>query len=299
MTEHPELRAADLHAALRDPAIAGIVSTIGGDDSIRILPHLDLELIAAHPKVFLGYSDSTCTHMAFLAAGVTSFYGPSILSGFGENAGLHDYLVRGVRATVFGEAGASYSPQNPGEWPANTDGWTVQRFAWENKLLQMRARALTQSTGPVWHLGMADASGVVEGPLVAGCLEVLDWLRGTAWWPRLAGCVLAIETSEEAPTTEQVQRMLRAIAAGGELAEVAAILVGRPGGHELPVADHAAYAEMVRAVVHDELGATHVPVIGNLDFGHTDPMWTLPIGVDTRIDCGARSIAFIGPCTTS
>ncbi|MBC7644009.1 MAG: LD-carboxypeptidase, partial [Thermoleophilia bacterium] len=95
---HPELRAADLHAALRDPAIAGIVSTIGGDDSIRILPHLDLELIAAHPKVFLGYSDSTCTHMAFLAAGVTSYYGPSILSGFGENAGLHDYLVRGVRA---------------------------------------------------------------------------------------------------------------------------------------------------------------------------------------------------------
>ena len=67
---HPELRAADLHAALRDKSIAGVVSSIGGEDSIRLLPHLDLELIAAHPKPFIGYSDSTVTHMAFHAGQV-------------------------------------------------------------------------------------------------------------------------------------------------------------------------------------------------------------------------------------
>jgi muramoyltetrapeptide carboxypeptidase LdcA involved in peptidoglycan recycling len=63
---------------------------------------------------------------------------------------------------------------------------------------------------------------------VAGCLEVLDWLRGTAWWPDLEGVVLAIETSEEAPTPDAVQRFLRSLAAMGDLYRIAALLVGRP-----------------------------------------------------------------------
>ena len=44
----PAARADDLHRAFADPTIAGVVATIGGDDSIRLLPHLDLELLAAN-----------------------------------------------------------------------------------------------------------------------------------------------------------------------------------------------------------------------------------------------------------
>jgi muramoyltetrapeptide carboxypeptidase LdcA involved in peptidoglycan recycling len=65
----PRGRAADLMAAFADPCVAGIVSTIGGDDSIRLLPYLDLDVIAANPKPFLGYSDTTITHLACHAAG--------------------------------------------------------------------------------------------------------------------------------------------------------------------------------------------------------------------------------------
>lgn len=75
LAAHPEARAADLVEVLKDPTIQGIVSTIGGDDSIRMLPFLDYSVIRENPKVFLGYSDSTITHFAFLKAGVTSFYG--------------------------------------------------------------------------------------------------------------------------------------------------------------------------------------------------------------------------------
>jgi muramoyltetrapeptide carboxypeptidase LdcA involved in peptidoglycan recycling len=67
---------------LRDSTIQGVISTIGGDDSIRILPLLDYAVIRDNPKVFMGYSDSTVTHFAFLKAGVTSFYGPSLMAGF-------------------------------------------------------------------------------------------------------------------------------------------------------------------------------------------------------------------------
>jgi muramoyltetrapeptide carboxypeptidase LdcA involved in peptidoglycan recycling len=53
-----------------------------------MLPFLDLAVIRENPKVLMGYSDTTVTHFAFLKAGVTSFYGPSIMAGFDENGGL-------------------------------------------------------------------------------------------------------------------------------------------------------------------------------------------------------------------
>ena len=101
LSAHPEARAADLTEVLKDPGIQGIVSTIGGDDSIRMLPFLDYSVIRENPKVFLGYSDSTVTHFAFLKAGVTSFYGPSLMAGFDENGGLPPYMANSVRRMLF------------------------------------------------------------------------------------------------------------------------------------------------------------------------------------------------------
>ena len=63
VAKNPEARAADLMAAFADPSIRGIFSTIGGDDSIRLLPYMDFELIRANPKVFIGYSDTTISHL--------------------------------------------------------------------------------------------------------------------------------------------------------------------------------------------------------------------------------------------
>src|SRR5262245_65231406 len=90
--------------AFADTSIRAVVSTIGGDDSIRILPFLDLGVLRTHPKIFMGYSDTTVTHFACLAAGLTSFYGPAFMAGFAENGGMHRYLVDSVRRTLFSSA---------------------------------------------------------------------------------------------------------------------------------------------------------------------------------------------------
>jgi muramoyltetrapeptide carboxypeptidase LdcA involved in peptidoglycan recycling len=279
----PAARADDLHRAFADPDIAGVVSTIGGDDSIRLLPHLDLELLAANPKVFLGYSDSTVTQMALLRAGVVSFYGPAIMAGFGENAGLHGYLLEGVRRTLF-------EPEPVLEWPENRDGWTVEHLDWEDPVNQRRARELVPATGWRWHGGVGR-----EGRSVVGCLEVLDLLRGTPWWPSLAGAVLFLETSEEQPPPERVTYLLRTLALTGELRGLAGIVLGRPGGAGLPVEDHVAYDEAVLHVVRGEEGLHELPVVTNVDFGHTDPMWTLPQGTAVRVDPTSRTIVFTEP----
>lgn len=279
----PAARAGDLHRAFADPDIAGVVSTIGGDDSIRLLPHLDLELLAANPKVFLGYSDSTITHMALLRAGITSFYGPSIMAGFGENAGLHDYLVDGVRCTLF-------DPVAPLEWPENRAGWTVEESDWSDPRNQDRPRDLRPSTGWRWHGGVAR-----EGVTVVGCLEVLDFLRGTVWWPSLDGVVLVLETSEDQPPPASVTYLLRTLAVTGELHRLVGLVFGRPGGAELPVDAHVDYDAAILRVVRDEQGLTDLPIVTGVDVGHTDPMWTVPQGVRMRIDPKAATLTFLDP----
>jgi muramoyltetrapeptide carboxypeptidase LdcA involved in peptidoglycan recycling len=283
VADHPQARADDLHEALADPTIAGIVSPIGGDDSIRLLPLLDLELVAANPKVFLGYSDSTVTQMAFLRAGVVSFFGPAIMAGFAENGGIHQYLREGVRRMLF-------EPEAPLDWPENGEGWTVEFVDWTDPSNQERRRALRPSSGRRWLGGEA-----ADGPVVAGCLEVLDWLRGTEWWPDLDGAVLALETSEEGPSPEVVQRFLRSLAAAGDLARLRALLFGRPGGATLPPEEHERYDEVLLRVVRRESSLEKIPIVTGLDFGHTDPIWTLPQGVRVRVDPPSERITFLEP----
>jgi muramoyltetrapeptide carboxypeptidase LdcA involved in peptidoglycan recycling len=283
LTQNPQARADDLMEALSDRNINGIISNIGGNDSIRTLKHTDLSVIRSNPKVFMGYSDTTVTHMAFLKAGVTSFYGPSILSGFAENCGLHVYLRDSVAQTLF-------SSQPVGRIPENATGWTVEFLDWFDPNLQTQRRALQPNTGWKWIHG----HGAVEGHLLGGCLEVLDWLRGTVYWPEPAtwdNAVLFLETSEEAPPPAMLMYFLRVLAAMGLLERIAAILLGRPGGQMDP-ARFTEYDEAILQVVREE-ERLEIPVVTHMDFGHTDPMFVLPYGTRVRVDVEHKTLEFL------
>jgi len=249
---HPQARAQDLHDAFANPDIAGIISTIGGDDSIRLIPHFDYALMAANPKVFLGYSDTTVSHLACLKSGFTSFYGPSIMSGFAENGGMHDYLINSVRTMLFDSA-------PPGRIAANSNGWTVELLDWASATNNATKRRLTRSTG--WRY--IQGKGCVQGRLLGGCLEVLEWLRGTAVWPepeQWDDAILFLETSEEAPPPTEVQQAMRVYAASGVLERISGILLGRPGG-QLDPATFSGYDDALRQVVHQEQGLTDLPIV--------------------------------------
>ena len=278
---HPEARAADLMEVLRDPSIQGIISTIGGDDSIRILPFLDYSVIRENPKVFLGYSDSTVTHFAFLKAGVTSFYGPSLMAGFDENGGLSPYMAESVRQMLF----------NPSPSPLispNSDGWTIASWDWGDERRNEKTRQHRPSTGWRWLQG----SGQHRGRLIGGCLDVIDWIRGTPVWPEpsvLRDSILFLETSEDQPSPTLVTYMLRSLAAAGALNDVQGILYGRPYGDE---AGFQAYDDALLRVLA-ELKLTTLPVVTRMDFGHTDPKFVLPIGVAAEIDCDSKEIRLL------
>ena len=282
--QNPEARAEDLMEAFADPSIKAIISTIGGDDSIRLLPYIDLEVIRSNPKIFMGYSDTTISHFACLKAGLVSFYGPAIMVSFAENGGILPYVASSVKKTLFSAAPV-------GVIEPNREGWTVEHLDWRVKENQSRKRKLTPATG--WRF--LQGEGVVQGRLIGGCVEVIPWLKETAFWPDKEvweGAILFLETSEEAPPPIEVARELRCYAAMGILPKLAGILFGRPGG-EISPETFVEYDKAILKVVAEEEGLTDIPIITNMDFGHTEPIFIVPLGVQGQIDCDKKEFAII------
>ncbi len=276
LQRNPQARADDLMGAFADPAIKGIIAIIGGEDSIRTLPYLDLAVLATHPKVFLGYSDTTITHFACWKAGLTSFYGPAIMTEFAENGGMMPYIVDSLRRTLF-------SADVVGEVTADTLGYTSQRLEWGEPANQLIRRRLQPAVGWRWLQGQ----GRHQGRLIGGCLEVLDWLRGTDFFPPLSdwdGAILFLETSEEMPPPHQVTRFLRSLAAMGIVERLGGLLYGRPYEQDDP-RQWVEYDDAILKAVRDEAGRADLPIVTHMDFGHTSPQFVLPYGIMASIDC--------------
>ena len=289
LARNPRARADDLMQAFSNPSIRGIISTIGGNDSIRLLPHVDTGVIRSNPKVFLGYSDTTVTHFLCFRAGVTSFYGPALMAGFAENGGMFPYMMESLRKAVF-------SAKPTGIVEPNRSGWTAERLDWAIPENQNRRRTLNPSEN--WNF--LQGRGIGQGRLIGGCLDVLQWLRGTTVWPGneiLDGAILFLETSEQAPPPSVLTRELRVYAAMGILGRLSAILFGRPGG-AVPVDQFEQYDRAILQVVAEEESLVDLPVVTRMDFGHTDPMFVLPYGVLAQVDCERKTFSILENAVT-
>ncbi|MDL2219187.1 LD-carboxypeptidase [Ruminococcaceae bacterium OttesenSCG-928-O06] len=268
---HPEKRAQDLMQAFSDPSIKGILSCIGGEDSLRITPWLDYDVICRNPKLFCGYSDTTVTHFQCFKAGLSSLYGPSLLSDFAENVALPAYTEQWVQWQWF-------SPDAPGAVPTSPT-YTGQRQEW---LKENAGTARTFLPGGTYIL--VQGSGSVQGPLIGGCLEALDFLKGTELFPakeEFEGAILFLETSEEKPPPWFVTFFLRSLAAMGILQRLAGILFAKPQQEVYQQEYHAAIVQVLA-----EANRADMPVLGNASFGHNEPKFSLPMGALAAIHCG-------------
>ena len=125
--------------------------------------------------------------------------------------------------------------------------------------------------------------------LFGGCIEVLEFLKATPWWPAVEfwdDKILFLETSEEKPEVNNVEYMLRNYGSMGALERLAGLVVGRARAYT-PEEKESLYAMLPR-VVGFEFNRKDLPIIANVDFGHTDPQFVMPLGVRAEIDGGAR-----------
>lgn len=277
---HPEERARDLMDAFKDPKIKGIFSCIGGDDSIRMLPYIDYELIRENPKVFIGYSDTTITHLICHKAGISSFYGPSILAEMAENVEMHKYTADWIKRCLFeNEVIGRIQP---------SELWTSERLPWEEGNKDIKRKML-----PNKSYELLQGEGIVKGRLIGGCIEVLEMAKGTEIWPDLEafrGSILFLETSEDMPSPENLLYALRNYGAQGILEQINGMIFGKPY--------HDRYYEEYKEVIIKSLkeySIESLPVLYNLSFGHTSPMIVLPYGAMAEINCTQASLSILEP----
>lgn len=275
---HPEKRAKDLMDAFLDPSIKGIIACIGGIESIRMLPYIDFNIIHQNPKIFMGYSDSTTTHLLCHKAGISSIYGPTLLVDFAENIAMDHYTIEYLERTLFNN-------KPIGEIKAATE-WTSEYLPWneKNKFTQ---RSYKNNKG----YELLQGKGIGKGRLIGGCMEVFDMLRGTEIFPPIdefEGAILFLETSEEKPPVWFVECGLRIYGITGILDRLEGIIWGKPQDEE--------YSEEYREVIckiMKEFGKADLPILYNMNFGHTEPKICLPYGALAEIDCNKVSFTIL------
>ena len=279
--KNPKARAEDLMEALQDKSIKAIISNIGGEDSIRTLPFIDLEIIKNNPKIFIGFSDTTITHFCFYKAGVTSFYGTSTLVGFAENNGMHSFQIADLKRTLF-------SSKPVGIINPNKNGWTSEHLDWNVSENQLITRKLEPSNN--WRF--LQGKGKVEGELLGGCLEVLEFLKDTNFWVSVEnwkGKIMFIETSEVKVSPEKFRWIFRNYAASGILKNINGLIVGRPYANMFCNE----YDDILLQIIRDEENLTDLPIVTGMDFGHTTPVFTIPYGIKSEIDCDKKTFSII------
>lgn len=282
---HPEARAQDLMDAFRDPSIRAVFCAIGGDDTIRLLPYIDFELLHDNPKIFTGFSDTTTNHFMMRKAGLVSYYGLSVMCDLAEYVSINEYSREMMERTIF-------RPQPVLDIPCSEFcAFEKEKVRWSEENMDI-PRPRRANSG----YKLLQGGGKVSGELVGGCVDVFVELMGTELWPKpeeWSGKLLLLETSEEDMPDELLCWYLRGLQAQGVLSRINGIVFGKPAAES----KFESYQEVLRRVVGFEAGRPELPVLYNVNVGHSYPIGLFPLGLRYEIDCEEKRLTLLEPAT--
>ena len=281
-----EERSKDLIDAFENKEIKAVITSLGGDDQITYIKNLPLEPFQKNPKPFFGFSDNTHMMNFLWLRGVPSYYGGAVLTQFAMQKEMNEYTVRYVKKALFEEGEVELHP---------SETYNDIGLNWGDPQTLTQERVYEPNEGWFWD-GDKNAEGITWG----GCLESIDeMLRHDVEIPTLTdfeNIILMTETSEEIPSSDYVFRVYRALGERGILARVKGILVGRPKAWEFNNQQNSEQKKEYRKSQREKIlqvvrmyNAT-VPVIQNLDFGHTEPQAPMPYGMKARVDSDTKKI---------
>ncbi len=280
-------RTRDLIAAFSDPEIKAVIASIGGDDQVTYIYKMSPETFIANPKLFLGYSDNSHFCNFLFQHGIPSYYGACVMTQFAMQGEMDEYTVENIRHALF--------DSNEYEIRASKE-YNEIGLNWKDETLLATKRTYEKNTGWVWD---APTDGV--GILWGGCLESIDdMLRNNVPIPSLEefkNLVLLLETSEEIPSHGYVRRVIRALGERGILANIQGILVGRPKAWEFDKPftkeDRDIYAKGQQEIIRETVRSynKNIPIVQNMNFGHTDPQIPMPYGGRVTVDSNKQKIS--------
>jgi muramoyltetrapeptide carboxypeptidase LdcA involved in peptidoglycan recycling len=252
----------ELHEAFSDKNVKCILTSLGGYNSNELLSGIDFDLIKRNPKIFSGFSDiAVLLNAIYGKTGLMTYHGP-FFSTFGMHKGL-DYTLEYFRACLVNDSPFSIAPSK--EW--SDDKWYLDQ---ENrKFLPNKGYTLINS-------------GEAKGRIIGGNLCSFNLLQGTPFMPNLKDSILILEDDHES-NPDLFNRDLQSIINLPEFSGVNGIMIGR----FQPASGFT--EEILAKIIKNKKELDGLPVIAGVDFGHTNPILTLPIGGQAALTADKES----------
>ncbi len=246
-----ESRIDDLHQAFADPSVKAILTVIGGFNANQLLEYIDWQLIRQNPKIFCGYSDITVLNNAIFAqTGLVTYSGPHY-STFGQEL-YFDHTLDYFKKCLMSEDKFEITASS--EW--SDDRWFIDQ----------KNRKLMPNSG---HLVINQ--GTAEGTILGANLGTFNLLQGTAYMPDIKEAILFLE-DDAVSQPHTFDRDLQSLIHLPEFKYVRGLVIGRFQNASQMTED------LLRQIIKTKKPLAGIPVIAGVDFGHTDPKITFPIG---------------------
>jgi muramoyltetrapeptide carboxypeptidase LdcA involved in peptidoglycan recycling len=247
-------RVIDIHEAFSDKNVKAIITVIGGYNSNQLLKYLDWELIKNNPKIFLGYSDITILNNAILQmSGLVNYYGPHY-ADFGQKLYFEFTLDYFKKCLMQNESFEIFS----------SDNWSDDRWYKDQE-----KRTIIKNDGPV-----IINEGIATGTIIGGNLCTFNLLQGTEYFPKIDNPILFIEDDDLCDKSSDVtfDRDLQSIINLPEFNNIIGVVIGRfQKASKMTI-------EKIIKIIKTKKELDSLPVVANVDFGHTNPKITFPIG---------------------
>lgn len=247
-----EHRLKDLHDAFADQDVHAIMTVSGGTSSNQLLKHIDYDLIKHNPKIIVGLSDITAILNAiFTKTGLLTYYGPHY-NAIGASTEI-DFILEYFKQCLFDSSPISLKPP-----------LTYYESEWSDR---------KNENDGYWIINEGQAEGIIIG----GNLLTFNFLQGSEFTPIVDQPILLIEDNG-AESVNNVQNQLQSLLNQPKFKNVRGILIGRFKK------DSGITKENLTKVIKSKRELDHIPVLANIDFGHTMPIITFPIGGKIKIE---------------
>ncbi|OJU11729.1 MAG: hypothetical protein BGN88_14950 [Clostridiales bacterium 43-6] len=274
LRNNPEARAEDILWAFENKDVKAIIACIGGNASINLLPYLNCETIKNNPKILIGYSDIMNVHLYCYRLGLSTFYGHNLLTIISETPHYHGYSQKWFEKALFDN-----SPIGIIEPSADYSCDTMDYFNYNSD------KHYHQNSGYIWLQG----EGIAQGRLFGGHTGLMELehtpLSVTA--EDFRDSILFIEDIPEFFTPSHLADFIRWLGKLGALSLLQGILIGKLSEPR----EFTEHAKTMLVVINYEYKLPHLPIVANMNFGHTSPMFILPYGVVAEINCKNRTVS--------
>lgn len=267
-------RADEFNQLLYDPDIHVLMASIGGNNTNSILPYIDYAYLKKHPKIIIGYSDTTALLLAIYAkTGLITFYGPAAASSFGELPPFVDWTFQNFQQILSKDLSLPYTYPLPPVWTDEYINWSQQD----------RSKEQYPNRWICVH------PGCVQGRPIGGNLNTIEGFFGTEYMPPIQdGDILFLEDSLKDACT--IERSFSLLKLAGVFDKISGIILGKHEKFNDNGTGRAPYE-----ILLEVLGSPQIPILADFDCCHTHPMLTLPIGCTVLLDADHTQLKLLEP----